>query len=86
MLKNDLNYPAFLKAIKRLRIANNISQIELSKIIDMPQSFVSKYETGERRLDLMEVRFICKKLNMNLKRFIENLENEIIKEKRNDTK
>lgn len=36
------------------RIASKLTQVELSKKLSRPQSFVSKYERGERRLDVIE--------------------------------
>lgn len=32
----------------------------------MPQSFVSKYESGERRLDLVELQQVCHALRVDL--------------------
>lgn len=37
------------------RRSRGLTQIELSQLLGRPQSFVSKYERGERRLDLVEV-------------------------------
>ena len=37
------------------RRSKGLTQIELAKILGRPQSFVSKFEKGERRLDLVEV-------------------------------
>jgi len=36
------------------RTASKLTQVELSKKLSRPQSFVSKYERGERRLDVIE--------------------------------
>lgn len=43
-----------------------ISQVELSEMCGLPQSFVSKYETGERYLTFIEVLMICKLLKIDL--------------------
>jgi len=40
----------------------------------MPQSFVSKYETGERRLDMVEVRAVCSSLGVTLLAFVKKFE------------
>jgi transcriptional regulator with XRE-family HTH domain len=37
------------------RKENDITQAQLAKKLNRPQSFVSKYETGERNLDFVEV-------------------------------
>jgi transcriptional regulator with XRE-family HTH domain len=42
--------------------------------LGVPQSFVSKYETGERRLDLEEVQAICRVLGLSLVEFAVELE------------
>jgi transcriptional regulator with XRE-family HTH domain len=36
------------------RHAHNLTQTEVAKRLRRPQSFVSKYERGERRLDVLE--------------------------------
>lgn len=46
-----------------------LTQAELSKALDRPQSYVSKYETGERKLDYIEINDICKALDVEMERF-----------------
>ena len=38
----------------RWRLAAGLTQAEVAGRLKRPQSFVSKYETGERRLDVVE--------------------------------
>ena len=40
----------------------NLTQQELAKRLGKPQSFVSDYERGQRRIDLMEFLFIARAL------------------------
>ena len=40
--------------MKRRRFEANLTQKTLSARLKRPQSFVAKYESGERRLDVME--------------------------------
>ena len=60
--------------LKEMRIAAGLTQVELSNLLDRPQSYVSKYESGERRLDLAEVRNITIYCGRNLKELVDLLE------------
>lgn len=44
------------------RLRRGLSQASLATRLGKPQSFVSKYETGERRLDVVEFATICRAL------------------------
>jgi predicted transcriptional regulator len=41
-------------SLEGLRLASNVTQAELAKRLKKPQSFVSSYESGQRRMDLLE--------------------------------
>lgn len=43
-----------LKLMLELRDSRSLTQAEIAARLGRPQSFVSKYETGERRLDVIE--------------------------------
>jgi transcriptional regulator with XRE-family HTH domain len=43
-----------------------LSQVDLARRLRRPQSFVSKYESGQRRLDLIELRAISRALGVDL--------------------
>lgn len=45
--------------LRQIRVKAGLNQAEVAERLDRPQSFVSKYEAGQRRLDLIEVRDIC---------------------------
>lgn len=49
--------------LKGLREEQGLLQREIAERLGTPQSFVSKYESGERRIDLPELRAICEVLN-----------------------
>lgn len=49
-------YRRFCKKLRQARLDANLSQIELAQILGKPQSFVSKVESGERRLDFVELQ------------------------------
>ena len=49
-------------------------QSELAARLHRPQSFISKYEVGERRLDLPELREICVAIGVPLSRVVRDFE------------
>jgi transcriptional regulator with XRE-family HTH domain len=59
----------FRELLKETRAAKNLTQIDVAKRLGLPQSYVSKYETGERRLDFSETALVCEALGVNLKDF-----------------
>lgn len=48
------------------RHAQSLTQVQLAERLGRPQSFVSKYERGERRLDFVEVFEIAEALRVDL--------------------
>lgn len=52
----------------------DLSQVALSKRLKRPQSFVSKYERGERRLDIVEFLEVAKAIGINPLKIIKGLE------------
>jgi transcriptional regulator with XRE-family HTH domain len=63
--------------LKRFRTNANLKQSELAEILNQSQSFVSKYESGERRLDLLELWQICQALNTTLSEFVAEFERQL---------
>jgi transcriptional regulator with XRE-family HTH domain len=47
------------------RTATGLTQTELAARLQKPQSYVSKYERGERRIDIIEFRAIAVALGIN---------------------
>lgn len=50
-----------------------LTQVDLAAKLDRPQSFVSKYERGERRLDIVEFLEVADALGLDSAEFIEKL-------------
>lgn len=57
--------------MKRMRLAANLTQAALSARIQRPQSFVAKYEGGERRIDVIEFVEIAEAIGFDPVAFIE---------------
>ena len=60
--------------LRQVRVRAGLTQEEVARRLDRPQSFVSKYETGERRLDILELRQVLAALGLPLKDFVSTLE------------
>lgn len=82
LVKKTLNkkeYKILLEQLYRLRLGSGLRQSDLADKLQVPQSFISKIESGERRLDLIELREICIALGSNLKEFINEFEKALTK-------
>ena len=62
--------------LRTVRSEVGLTQAEVADRLEVPQSFVSKYESGERRLDLIELKQICKALKISLVDFVRRFEKE----------
>lgn len=59
----------FRELIKETRLSKNCTQADVAKSLGLPQSYVSKYEGGERRLDFVETVLVCEALGMSIEDF-----------------
>lgn len=58
-------YSRLTAFLVEMRNAAGVTQIELAGRLNRPQSFVSKYERGERRIDVVEFAQIIEALSGN---------------------
>ena len=63
--------------LRETRLGLGLRQQDLAEQLGEPQSFVSKYESGERRLDTVELYQICLTLNISFAEFIRKFEERI---------
>jgi transcriptional regulator with XRE-family HTH domain len=63
--------------LREARIEAGLKQADLARALGEPQSFVSKYENGERRLTFLEVRGICAVLGLSFPEFVKRLEEDL---------
>lgn len=63
-------YDHFRKLLIDARKKAGLSQAQLAKRLSRPQSFVSKFERGERRLDVVEFREIALAMGISPLKFL----------------
>lgn len=52
-------YARFCEKLRRARIEADLTQDQVAEMIGRPQSFVSKVEMGERRVDVVELQIFA---------------------------
>lgn len=60
-------YDAFRDTLVAVRKDAGVTQVELAARLGKPQQFVSKYERGDRRVDLVEFIAVCRALRVDPK-------------------
>ena len=60
--------------LREVRLETDLTQVELAARIQKDQAYVSRYESGQRRLDVLEVREICQAIGITLEEFVKRLE------------
>ena len=58
-------YKKSLSELKESRRKNGLTQQDVAKRLGRPQSFVAKYERGERRLDVLEFIAVARVLDLD---------------------
>jgi transcriptional regulator with XRE-family HTH domain len=64
--------------LREVRQQANLTQVDIAQRLQATQSFVSKCERGERRLDVLELRAWCKALDLSLAEFLRLLEPRLL--------
>lgn len=67
------DYIDLIERLKSLREEAGLTQAQLGETLGRDQTFVSKYESRERRLDVLELRNICKALDASFLQVISEL-------------
>lgn len=60
--------------LRQIRTEAGLRQADLAAKLKRPQPFVSRYESGERRLDILEWRQVCKVVGITPAEFLARFE------------
>ena len=74
-------YAVVLRLLKVKRKKSGVTQVDLAERLGQTQSFVSKVECGDRRLDIIQLRTILLEFGVSLPEFAIQLEAEIAKKR-----
>lgn len=64
--------------LRQLRMDAGLRQNDIAKALGKRRAFVSDYETGARRLDLLELREVCKLNGISLDVFVRKFEEGLL--------
>jgi len=66
----DRKYQEFLSRLRRARAEAGLTQKQVAELLQKPQSYVSKSESGERRIDIVELTEFARIYNKPLDYFV----------------
>ena len=70
-------YQVLLRELVEHRRSAGITQQELAEKLEKPQSFISKFERGERRLDVVEFLEIARVIGADAQAILEKIAAEL---------
>lgn len=73
MTKVEKQYQRFRNLLTEARKSAGLTQVEIAARLKQPQSYVSKYESGIRRLDVVEYMQVAKAIGFDPAELIRKL-------------
>jgi len=70
-------YRLFLRLLREARARAGVTQAQAARQLGRPQSFISKCESGERRIDVVEFLLLCDAYSCDPGEIIEQLRREL---------
>jgi transcriptional regulator with XRE-family HTH domain len=70
-------YSAVVQLLKELRKSAGLTQVQMAELLGQTQSLFSKYERGELRFDIIQLRTVAAHLGLSLVEFSSKLEERL---------
>ncbi|MDI6777798.1 MAG: helix-turn-helix transcriptional regulator [Patescibacteria group bacterium] len=67
---NTKEYARFIEKLRKARLKAGLRQIDVARKVKRPQSYISRVESGEYRLDILEVKKFAKIYGKSIKYFL----------------
>lgn len=65
-------YAYFVEKLRKARLEAGLTQVEVAKKLKRPQSHISNVESGQQRVDVVELQRFAKLYNKDIPYFIKN--------------
>ena len=75
-------YREFTRLLRELREQAGLTQTALAERVGQSQSYISKWERGDLRLDLVQLRALCRAMGVSLPAFVTEFDTRVAKRKR----
>lgn len=75
-------YGILTALLRDVRQKAGLTQVQIAEKLGETQSFVSKCERGERRLDLVQLQQFCRILGIELRSFVAEYESRVKRKSR----
>ena len=72
-------YHQVIGRLRSKREMKGVTQSQLADLLDVNQAFVSKIETCDCRLDIIELHHICQVLGISFVDFIQEVDKDILR-------
>jgi len=63
-------YAYFVERLKKARLEGGLTQVQVAKKLDRPQSHISNVESGQQRVDVVELQRFAKIYKKDVNYFI----------------
>jgi transcriptional regulator with XRE-family HTH domain len=71
-------YKHFRSLLIAARVNSSLTQTDVSTRLGRPQSFVAKYERGERRLDVIEFIQVCGAIGVDPHALLSDMQSRVL--------